>query len=433
MKREFGVKRNHQSAVVLAAVLFLVCANLALGQTERTLHVFGGPSGDGANPTANLTSAGSSVLYGTTIGGGAASAGTVFQLSRPVGKNGPWTETVLYSFTGVSDGGAPYAGLTIDATGALYGTTSGGGVGCGTVFKLTPPSIVGGAWIESVLYLFTCSSDGGNPYSNVVFDKTGALYGTTYQGGQLGAGTVYKLAPPATSGGAWTESVLYSFGNQEGTTAFSHGCLPRSGVILSPTGALYGTTRECGLGGGVVYKLSPPAVGQTSWIQIRLHTFAVSTSGPDGYQPDAGVTLDEKGNLYGSTDFGGASGYGMIYELTPPSAPGGAWAETIIHSFPAGVSDGAVPFAGVVIDKTGALYGTCSAGGLTGLGTVYKLAPPATSGGQWSETVLYNFPTIATEGENPNGGLLLDGGILYGTTEYRGGQSNFGTVYEVIP
>jgi uncharacterized repeat protein (TIGR03803 family) len=174
------------------------------------------------------------------------------------------TESVVHSFTGGSDGDTPYGSLISDTSGALYGTSSGEGLGTGTVFRLTPPASAGGAWTESVLYTFcsptsSCAS-GFNPQGGLIMDATGNLYGTTLQGGTYGQGTVFELTPPTTSGGTWTHKVLYNF------TGGSDGAQPvdAAGLIFDASGALYGTTGGGGTavggnGNGTVFKLSPPS------------------------------------------------------------------------------------------------------------------------------------------------------------------------------
>ena len=159
----------------------------------------GGATGDGNGPAAGLISDATGALYGTTANGGANGYGTVFKLTPPAVAGGPWTETVLYSFTGGSDGGSPKASLIFDESGALYSTTTVGGLnGQGTVFKLTPPGVPDGAWTETVLYSFAGLDVGTSPSgAGLIFDSSGALYGTTSTGGANGFGTVFKLAPPA--------------------------------------------------------------------------------------------------------------------------------------------------------------------------------------------------------------------------------------------
>jgi uncharacterized repeat protein (TIGR03803 family) len=316
------------------------------GYTESVLYNFQAGN-DGAFPTASLIEK-AGALYGTTGLGGASGAGTVFKLT-PSGSG--YTESVVYSFQGGSDGAYPSAGV-IDEGGALYGTTpGGGGAGDGTVFKLTPS---GSGYTESVLYSFQGGSDGASPYAGVT-SKAGALYGTTFYGG-LGNGTVFKLK---RSKRAYTESVLYSF------RAGSDGANPYFAGVIDEAGALYGTTYRGGAdNSGTVFELTPSG---SSYTESVLYSFG---SGTDGSAPVGGVVADKSGNLYGTTHLGGQTGNGAVFKLTR-SASG--YAESILYSF-LGAPDGGVPYAGL-IDKAGALYGTTHAGGQTGNGTVFKLTP----------------------------------------------------------
>jgi len=202
--------------------------------------------------------------------------GTVFELHRNI-------ETVLYSFTGPLDGEFPLPGVILDRAGSLYGTTLAGGTGAGsngTIFKVTATGI------ESVLHSFTGSPDGDRPFSVLVLDRMGNLYGTTMSGGAFGFGSVFKL------NNRGKETILYSFtGGQDGATPFA-------GLLLDPAGNLYGTTYAGGssAGKGVVFKLD------ASGTETVLHTF---TGGEDGANPYAGLSRDREGNLYGTTYYGG--------------------------------------------------------------------------------------------------------------------------------
>jgi uncharacterized repeat protein (TIGR03803 family) len=215
------------------------------------------------------------------------------------------------------------------ADGSLYGATFNGGLGSGVVFKLTPPVSGSGAWTESVLYAFTGGNDGGFPHSSVAFDAAGALYGTTMSGGASGSGVVYRLTPPRSGGGAWTQSVLYSF------TGGNDGGDPLAGVIIDPPGVLYGTAYSGGtVGYGVVYSLTPPTTPAGKWTQAVLHSFTgVSRqnlkggvrSGVvyDGSSPHDGVIFDTAGGLYGAAQYGAAAGFGSVYKLQAIARPSG--------------------------------------------------------------------------------------------------------------
>lgn len=427
-------------------------------QTESVLYRFQGGS-DGANPQASLIADSAGNLYGTTTYGGGsalcvvfagkpAGCGTVFKLSR--NPSGVWTESVLYSFQGGSDGAEPFAGLVMDSKGNLYGTTGYGGdsqcsaFGCGAVFQLTPPTSQGGSWTETLLYSFQGGNDGSGPQGNLVFDHSGNLYGTTTVGGGSvncsgngGCGTIFRLAPPTVSGGMWAETVLYSFNGANGE-------LPFAGLAFDKKGNLYGTTYIGGLGpsGGTVFRANPPA-SSGNWTVKVLHSFQ---RGSDGGTIMAGVILDAAGNVYGTTMYGGGGrcltggqgGCGTAFELSPPSTQGGVWREDQIATFPAG-RDGRAPEGGLIFDGNGNLYGTTALGGNGHWGSVFQLTPSAGQSGSWTRTVLYYFQG-GSDGRNPQGSVLLMGGSLYGTTNIGGdvvcsvnGGQGCGTIFKVIP
>ena len=328
------------------------------------LYSFAG-STDGDEPQARVIFGPNGTLYGTTTFGGAVGYGTVFNLRPPAGVCKsvvcPWTETLLYSFTGHADGAYPqYGDVVFDQAGNLYGTTATeGSHGAGVVYELTPS---GGGWTESVLYNFAGGSkDGGVPYSGVIFDKAGNLYGTTTVGG-IGhnLGTVYELTP---EGSGWTEKVLYSF--QGG----SDGAYPYGGLIFDESGNLYGTTSLGGLdGGGTVYELMPSGGG---WTETVLWNF----SGDAG--PYSSLAMDAAGNLYGTTyEDNGVNYKGFVFKLTPS---GGGWTYTDLHDFcsegGSGCTDGENPIGGVALDASGNLYGTAYGAGKYGGGVVWEITP----------------------------------------------------------
>jgi uncharacterized repeat protein (TIGR03803 family) len=408
---------------------------------EQVLYEFLGGN-DGGNPTPNggLIFDSSGNLYGTTLYGGgsacsfedSAGCGTAFELS-PNGSGG-WTETVLYSFVGGSDGKVPSSGLIFDKAGNLYGTTEYGGgtgcsgAGCGAAFELSPNG--SGGWTETVLYRFcsaTNCTDGALP-QGLIFDGSGNLYGTTSSGGQSTCfqggqcGTVFELSPNGSGG--WTETVLYSF--EGGSDGFS----PTPGLIFDRSGNLYGTTQYGGGGSctgtnysgcGTAFELSPNGSG--GWAETLLHSFSAAG---DGSLPAAGPILDQAGNLYGTTQQGGTANCGncgTVFELSPGS--GDTWTESILYDFQGslggGLTDGWDPTAGLIFDKNGNLYGTTNYGGSEGdgYGTVFELSPNGNGG--WTEGVVYGFQG-GGDGSRPNAGLILDqGGNLYGTT-YMGGE-----------
>jgi uncharacterized repeat protein (TIGR03803 family) len=316
------------------------------------------------------------------------------------------TETVLHSFTGTPDGASPFSGLVVDNGGNLYGTTLfGGRSGHGTVFELIPES--GGGWKERVLYSFAGGLDGANPIGGVVFDEAGNLYGTTENGGASGDGTVFELSP---SGGSWTENIVYAFGGEP------DGCNPEAGPTFDSAGNLYGTTEDCGsFGGGAVFELSRSGGG---WDEAVIWSF----NGTDGAAPHDTPVFDKAGDLFGTTQGGGGFAQGNVFKLTLGSE---GWTETSIFSFTGG-GNGCAPSGGVIL-SAGDLFGTTSECGTDDVGTVFELTPTI---GQWRMFVLHTF-TGGRDGGEPVGGLKLDsGGNLYGTTPL-GGRFGYGTIFKL--
>ena len=409
-----------EAALAIFAVTLLVTSTLAATNwTEKVLHSFHRNGTDGYTPQASLIFDAAGNLYGTTVDGGTYRGGTVFELTPQAG--GGWTEKVLHSFHGNrTDGASPYAGLIFDAAGNLYGTTVDGGTDRGgTVFELTPQA--GGGWTEKLLYSFNFNgTDGYYPFAGLIFDAAGNLYGTTYQGGTHGRGTVFELTPQA--GGGWTEKVLHSFNPTDGY-------YPKAGLVLDAAGNLYGTTEQGGIyGGGTVFELTPTAGG--GWMVTVLLNFNYT----NGAYPVASLIFDAAGNLYGTTT-GGGYDLGTVFELTPQA--GGGWTENVLHSFNG--TDGYNPYASLIFDAAGNLYGTTVYGGTgsncgsgpPGCGSVFELTPQA--GGSWTEQVLYSFNNNGTDGFQPYTGLIFDAaGNLYGTTS-EGGTHRSGTVFEITP
>lgn len=410
-----AIRLNAMAALVGMFVLSMAAVHAAPAQTYNVLHTFRGP--DGAVPFAGLTMDRTGNLYGTTTEGGS-SYGTVFKLTR---EGSASILTKLYGFKGGSDGSTPYARVIIGPDGTLYGTTTAGGGGtctggCGTVFNLRPSLAVCRSvscpWSETVLYRFTGGSDGGVPlFGDLIFDHAGNLYGTTSAGGNAsgncapaGCGVVFELTP---AHGGWTETVLHNF-SLDGRD----GDYPASGVIFDNSGNLYGTTVFGGANYfGAVYELTPSG---SSWVENTLYSF-----GTEGDQPFGGLVIDRAGNLYGSTALGGPGGGGTIYELTPS---GGNWTFTLLHSF----TGGGGPEDSLTMDAAGNLYGTALIDGLNGVGSVFKLTPGS---GGWTYVDLYDFDN----GDFPSGNVILDSsGNLYSTTEY-GGSGGQGVVWEITP
>jgi len=282
------------------------------------------------------------------------------------------------------------------------------------IFTVTGFVTITYASTEKVLYSFgTNEGDGGVPYGGLIFDAAANLYGTTSGGGTYNDGTVFELTPKA--GGGWTEKVLHSFSGKDGA-------VPYAGLIFDSVGNLYGTTYEGGAyNDGTVFELTPEAGG--GWKEKVLHSF----SGKDGVYPTASLIFDAAGNLYGTTSDGGAYYDGTVFELTPKA--GGGWTEKVLHSFSG--KEGAVPYAGLIFDAAGNLYGTTFMGGTNiKYGTVFELTPKA--GGGWKEKVLHSF--YSQDGDEPIAGLIFDAaGNLYGMTSSGGINNNYGTVFELTP
>ena len=350
-------------ATLCGALIVAAPSGALAAPTETVLYAFKGGS-DGANPEAGLIADSNGNLYGTTAEGGASNVGTVFELMPPAVAGGAWTETVLHTFTGGSDGGNPKGSLIADSKGNLYGTTSGGTSNGGTVFELTPPAIAGGAWTETVLHAFTGGSDGGYPEAGLIADSKGNLYGTTAEGGASNAGAVFELMRPAIAGGAWSETVLHAF------TGGSDGRFPLATLIADSEGNLYGTTAEGGASNaGTVFELMRPAIAGGAWSETVRHAF---TGGSDGFFPEGSLIADSKGTLFGTTIDGGASNVGTIFLLTPPANAFEVWREAVLYAFTGG-SNGGLPLAGLIADSNGNLYGTTNGGGASNAGTVFEL------------------------------------------------------------
>jgi len=422
--RIFGMRLRAAIAALTMAVVLLASAVLA-AQSEhgpsyryKVLYDFCPLTNcpDGAIPWASLIQDPKGNLYSTaSSGGGNPREGTVFKVTA-TGK-----ETVLYTFTGGTDGGYSTAGLARDSAGNLYGTTQYGGdlscdapYGCGTVFK------VNSSGHETVLYSFKGAPDGMQPQAGLIRDEAGNLYGTTYEGGdlncghQFGCGAVFRLD---TTG---KESVLYSF------TWGADSGFPKGSLVMDAKGNLYGTTYGGGTSNpGTVFKVTK------SGKETVLYTFK---NGSDGNAPVGSLAMDAKGNLYGTTSGQDGGTNGTVFKLTK------AGKETVLWDFQ-GPPDGAEPVAGVIMDAVGNLYGTtglgggvnCAAGDGNGCGTVFKLSKNG------NETVLYTF-TGGSDGGFPGAGLLRDAkGNLYGTTEGGGYAPNCdyfygcGVVFKMTP
>jgi len=401
-----------------------------------TLYDFTGFS-DGGNPSGLVIGDGG-VLYGGTSSGGAFGLGTIFTLTPPPSPGGPWTEAVLYSFTGLS--GANPSTPVFGSGGVLYGTTvAGGDSNLGTVFSLTPPATPGGNWTEVVVHSFSGGTNDGTYPTGIAIGGDGALYGTTGSGGSgsctlvgSGCGTVFSLRPPASPGGKWKEKILYNFmGDTDGSTP-TVAVIGRSGVVYGTT--VYGGGNACFNGCGTVFELTPPLEAGEAWTETLLYNFTGGTN--DGFLP-GGVVIGKGGVLFGTTYSGGSGpcaetlppSCGTVFSVTPPASPGGAWTEAVLYNFTGG-SAAAYPMASLAVGGVGVLYGTTLAGGTGHDGTVFSLSPPASPGGPWTETVLHSF--IGSTGSNASSVVIGSGGVLFGATSF-GGTSNAGTIYMLKP
>ena len=380
-------------SLIIVLLLAIGSTGYVMADTLTVLHSFAGGA-DGWYPENGLMRDRAGNLYGTTPYGGINNLGVAYQLT-PDENGTTWTETILYAFCSqadCADGEQPTSRLTIDTHGNLYGTTVAGGANRigGVVFQLTP-NASGTEWTETVLYSF-CSqndcTDGQAPKTRLTIDGAGNLYGTTSAGGANGWGVVFQLTPNA-SRTEWTETVLYSFCSQANC---ADGGSPNGGLLMDSAGNFYGTTsvggeyfRRHGNGPGVIYQLAPKQ-SNTSWTQTVLHSFCAQRSGArclDGWAPNPGLAMDDLGVIYGTAFFGGTmSGPtrrtrgGVVFALTPN--PDATWTETVLYSFCSSTTDcpeGRHPYSGVIIDRSGNLYGTTYKGGAYGYGEVFKLQP----------------------------------------------------------
>ena len=395
----------------------------ARGASLDTLHSFG----PAANvPYAGLVRTPAGELFGTTYAGGPANAGAIFELSPPTAGTPGWIMHTLYSFGLPESGAHPMGPLTIGPHGVLYGTTSeGGSLGGGTVFALTPPARLGGAWRQTVLAAFP--AERGAPVARLLLGADGALYGTAMAGGS-GLGSVFRLSAPTPGRSGWTLSVLHEF-----TARRPDGQIPLTGLAADAHGALYGTAQATagGAGHGVVYRLSPPAGGQGVWREEVLFDFPAS--GAYGSRPDGDLTLGADGALYGTTSAGGARDRGAVFRLNPPAVAGAGWTCSLLYSFTGRAGD-ASPEGGVVFGPGGTLLGTTAGAVKYQQGTVFELIPGSDARQSWSMQVLARFPS------RPRGGGLFavgdlagaPDGAFFGVTE-SGGAAGVGTVFEVRP
>jgi uncharacterized repeat protein (TIGR03803 family) len=379
-------------AALMSVVVLCFGAGTAQSVRAQTLHVlynFAG-SADGGDPFASLIRDAAGNLYSTVDYGGTSFAGAVFK----VAPNG--TETVLYSFSGGADGAYPFSPLVRDSAGNLYGTTSmGGSANAGVVFKVTPSGT------ETVLHSFTGGADGVTPIGGLLRDNTGNLYGTTSQGGSYNDGVLFKLTPHGK------ETILHTF-----TGSTRDGKYPSyTSLLMDAQGNFYGVTEEGGAAdGGILYKLS------TTGKLTILHSFKGGTT--DGCNVLGTPFMDAAGNFYGTTSSCGTHTLGTVWRVSKSGK------ETVLHSFAGGTTDGKYPLAGVIVDANGNLYGNTETGGSDDVGTVYEIS----KSGKF--TLLHSFD--GTDGKYPYGSFVQNAkGTLFGTA-LNGGTIGYGTVWKIV-
>lgn len=369
--------------------------------TEVIVWNFGNGN-DGASPRSVPILGPDGAFYGTTLQGGTYGTGTVYRIT-PDGK-----ESTLWNFGAANDGRYPYGGLVMDDQGDFYGTTfNGGSNGEGTVFKLTANGV------ETVLWDFgSNTNDGLNPYAGVIIATDGNLYGTTQNGGSAGYGTVFSLTPNGV------ETVLWNFWVTPGDAQS-----PMAGLIQASDGNFYGTTTSGGYADyGTVFSITPSGNERVVW------SFIPSSGVPsDGVAPDAPLVEDADGWLWGTTFLGGEWGTpqrvnnsGSVFRLSKSGDQENVW----VRFGRSGSADGVSPQAAVMFGRDGNIYGTTSRGGNNDLGTVFKVAPAG------QETVIWSFGA-GSDGTIPFASLIqASDGSLYGVTA-TGGAYGGGVLFKL--
>lgn len=411
--------------VRFTVALALLCGGAAAsGQTLNTLYNFGGLRGDGEDPQSGVVFDRSGNLWGfASLGGGRNGTGTIYELTPPPGGVGEWTETTVHRFQDTPDGDTPESRPVITPGGVLFGTTYLGGANrTGTAFQALPPATPGSPYIVRVIHDFgVAAGDGQHPNASLLF-ANGIFYGVTQDGGATGRGIVFSLSPPTQVGGEWTETILYSF------RGLPDAAFPSSELLLDADGNLYGNALQGGANNlGAVYRLSPPRVPGGRWTESVIHSF----DGTDGSAPFGRLIFDDVGAVYGTASGGGPREAGTVFKLDPPAVPGGEWTQQTLFAF-SGSSDGGSPEAGVTMDRQGRLFGTTENGGdgvpIVSGGVVFMLEPPAQPGGLWTETVLHAFG--GNDGFRPIAPLILRNGTIYSTTA-QGGAFGEGTAFSL--
>lgn len=434
---------RRKSLCLSISVLTLATIGLPMGAQAGTLKVIAnGNSTTGSIFYGSVLLGAGGKLYVTATEGGPSGNGSVLVFTPPAAGKTAWTGAVIHKFLGLpSDGKTSQAALIADKAGALYGTTTSASAdNQGNVFKLTPPAAGQKVWKETILYSFgTKVHDGSQSRAPLVADAKGNLYGTTIYGGTsalcgtgTGCGTVFKLTPPAAGKTAWTETVIHSFG-----TGAKDGRLPElSPLILNAKGEIFGTAGNGGtFNEGVAFKLTPPAAGKTAWTETILTNFGAGGVGGNDGGSVGGLVFGKTGMLYGALAEGG-TGFGSVYQLTPPASGNGAWKQTELYGFKE-FDDCNNPQPSLIIDAAGTLWGTAQNAGKVppsgvAAGCVFSIKP---SGASSKETIAYTF--TAPPGGSPRQGSMLFAalvadakGDLFGTT-ISGGAFSLGTIFEL--
>jgi uncharacterized repeat protein (TIGR03803 family) len=426
-----------RSLLLIAAACSLLLSSQSKGDsgTLSPLHAFTGADGslnilqgtaETYLPPVSLAAGKKGVLFGTTPMGGATNRGTVFSLTPAAAQGQPWSHAILHNFSGSTDGSGPTGGVAVGADGTLYGFNND------TVYRVVPPSKSGGAWLESVIYRFSLIGD--NPGSGVQGTPLligNSIYGVTTSCGfgstVTTCGAVFRLAPPSSANGPWKLSTIWSFRYPANAAALA----PTGFLIAGPKGKLYGT-----LFGGFevkagIFELTPPSSAGKPWVYNTIYSFP--TKKPDGSQLAGPIAIGRFGEIYGTTENGGASGLGEIFKLSPPASAGGRWTKTASDAPFAAL--GAPAAGGAVLASNGGLYSFVQSG------AVIQITP--TSGGAWPSKIVHQFQG-GKDGATPLTLVAFPGSpTLYGLTENAGsagadpagagGSFGWGTVFQLKP
>lgn len=404
-------------AVTFAMFSFAAGAQAATYSVVRNLN----PNSGGDIPYGGLLMDHAGNLFGADSAGGTGNWGAIFELS-PNSKGG-WNYTEIYDCGKTNDCSVPVGSLVMDQGGDLYGVTY-----FGNVFEIMPSG--SGVWTARVIHTFGGGSDGSAP-SPLILDAAGNLYGVNATGGQDNLGYVFELT---SSIGGWSLVHLHDFTGSDGAGTTNTAGGQVAGLVWDTVGNLYGTT---GLGGansacqggcGLIFELKNES---GTWTETVLHSFGES----DGANPDAQLTIDSAGNLYGTTTSGGTKGLGVVFKLTQSS---GNWTAKVLHNFTGTHLDGAYPNTPLIMDSAGNLYGATESGGGDlqscqvmndfGCGTVFELSQ---NGTQWKMTILHAF-TGRKDGGFPGGVLRDSSGNLYGAAQ-AGGANAGGVLFKIVP